>query len=586
MKTNTLLATWLALLSTINSQLSASPLGTAFTYQGRLSDTNGPVNGYYDFFFSLYDSASNETGQIGSSIPYWYTPVTNGLFTVTLDFGNVFTGNAAWLKIIVRTNGAAAWTTLSPRQPLTPTPYAVMANSASNLLGTLPAAQLSGALPSSQLAGTYSSAVTLNNPANTLSGSGASLTGLNASQLTSGTVPDARLSPNVALRSGGNSFTGNQVVTSGNLGIGTISPQAPLHVANSTTNAEALFSNTDDEPASLAFGTPYRTWQIGQNRPPDAFTAYDSFFVYDQNAAKTRLLINTAGKVGIGTNNPQTTLHVAGTVTATNFTGAFTGNGSGLTNLTVTNLNGTLPSDPLVVTPQTNMVWIRPGSFAMGSPSFEVDRESKEGPMMSVTITRGFWMGAREVTQGEYLAIMGNNPSHCTGDLNRPVEQVTWYNATNYCGLLTQTERTAGRIPANWAYRLPTEAEWEYAARAGTLTRFYYGDDPSYASLANYAWYSANSGSTTHPVGQKAPNAWGLYDMAGNVVEWCQDWFDYSYPGGSPINPTGPGSGVSRVFRGGMWAGSEEYCRSAFRYGDDPASAYWYNGFRVVLAPQ
>ncbi len=119
-----------ALLSTINYQLSASPLGTAFTYQGRLNDTNGPVTGYYDFFFSLYDSANNETGQIGSSIPYWYTPVTNGLFTVSLDFGNVFTGNATWLKIIVRTNYAAAWTTLSPRQPLTPGPHAVYASSA------------------------------------------------------------------------------------------------------------------------------------------------------------------------------------------------------------------------------------------------------------------------------------------------------------------------------------------------------------------------------------------------------------------------------------------------------------------------
>ncbi len=206
----------------------ASPLGTAFTYQGRLNDTNGPVTGYYDFFFSLYDSASNETGQIGSSIPYWYTPVTNGLFTVTLDFGNVFTGNATWLKIIVRTNGAATWTTLSPRQPLTPAPYAVMANSASNLLGTLPAAQLSGALPSGQLAGTYSSAVTLNNAVNSFSGSGAGLTGLNASQLSSGTVTDARLSPNVSLL--------GQSIESGEITDGTI--------VNADISATAAISDT------------------------------------------------------------------------------------------------------------------------------------------------------------------------------------------------------------------------------------------------------------------------------------------------------------------------------------------------------
>ena len=112
------------------------------------------------------------------------------------------------------------------------------------------------------------------------------------------------------------------------------------------------------------------------------------------------------------------------------------------------------------------------------------------------------------------------------------METVSWYDATNYCGELTERERAAGRIATNSVYRLPTEAEWEYACRAGTSTRFSYGDDPGYTNLTNYAWYGDNSGGTTHPVGQKLPNPWGLYDMHGNVWEWCQDWWSDTYPGG------------------------------------------------------
>ena len=132
----------------------------------------------------------------------------------------------------------------------------------------------------------------------------------------------------------------------------------------------------------------------------------------------------------------------------------------------------------------TNMVFIPPGTFRMGSPTNEVDRYDWEGPQTAVTISRGFWMGKYEVTQGEYLAVMGSNPSYFTtnngsDDLNRPVEQVSWYDATNYCAALTQRERAAGRIATNSVYRLPTEAEWEYACRGWTSTRFSYGDDPA-----------------------------------------------------------------------------------------------------------
>jgi len=159
----------------------------------------------------------------------------------------------------------------------------------------------------------------------------------------------------------------------------------------------------------------------------------------------------------------------------------------------------------------TNMVFIPPGTFRMGSPTNEVDRRDWEGPQTDVIISRGFWMGKYEVTQGEYLALMGNNPSWFNGvrdetdygtDLTRPVEEVSWYDATNYCATLTQRERLAGRIGTNSVYRLPTEAEWEYACRGWTSTRFSYGDDPGYTNLTNYAWYEANSGDTTHPVGR------------------------------------------------------------------------------------
>jgi formylglycine-generating enzyme required for sulfatase activity len=235
----------------------------------------------------------------------------------------------------------------------------------------------------------------------------------------------------------------------------------------------------------------------------------------------------------------------------------------------------------------TNMVFIPPGTFRMGSPTDEVDRFDWEGPQTAVTISRGFWMRKYEVTQGEYLAVMGSNPSYFTGDTNRPVEQVSWLDATNYCATLTQRERAAGRIGTNSVYRLPTEAEWEYACRGWTSDRrFSYGDDPGYTSLTKYAWYYDNSGETTHPVGQKLANPWGLYDMHGNVYEWCQDWWSDSLPGGIAIDPQGPATGWFRVLRGGSWDYDASFCRSAYR-NDTSDPAYWYYGlgFRVVLAP-
>ena len=234
----------------------------------------------------------------------------------------------------------------------------------------------------------------------------------------------------------------------------------------------------------------------------------------------------------------------------------------------------------------TSMVFISPGTFTLGSPTNEVDRYDDEGPQTTVTFSQGLYIGAHPVTQQEYQSVTGSNPSAFTGDLSRPVEHVSWLDASNYCRLLTQCDLASGQIQAPYHYRLPTEAEWEYACRAGTTNRFYYGDDPGYAHLSLQAWYAANSGSQTHPVGQKPPNPWGLYDMCGNVWEWCQDWYATSYPGGTETNPPGPATGPGRVLRGGSWIDGGWSCRSACRIFDDPAANFYDNyGFRVVLAP-
>jgi len=241
----------------------------------------------------------------------------------------------------------------------------------------------------------------------------------------------------------------------------------------------------------------------------------------------------------------------------------------------------------LLQNPPTNMVFIPPNTFNLGTPTNELGHLADESPQVTATISHGFWMGKYEVTQREYQALIGANPSGFPGDLNRPVERVSWLDATNYCARLTQQELAAGRIPAGSHYRLPTEAEWEYAARAGTSTRFSFGDDLNSTSLPDHAWYAANGGFGSHPVGQKAPNPWGLYDMAGNVYEWCEDWYG-PYPGGFAIDPQGPASSATgvKVIRGGGWDSFDSECRSGHRLTEavSPFITDFILGFRVVLA--
>ena len=237
------------------------------------------------------------------------------------------------------------------------------------------------------------------------------------------------------------------------------------------------------------------------------------------------------------------------------------------------------------ILPLPGMVWIRPGQFVMGSPKEEKDRDQDEDPLTQVLFQSGFWMGKHEVTQRQYERIMGVNPSTFKGDLSRPVEQVSWDDTEAFCKRLTQSEFVAGRLPIGYVYRLPTEAEFEYACRSGTTTRFYYGDDLDYSQLADYAWYSENSQTTTHPVGLKKPNLWGLYDINGNVWEWCLDWYQDRHPGGSVEKPAGPPTGTARVFRGGGWDYNAASCRSAYRNNVNPARRAAYLGFRLVLGP-
>lgn len=223
------------------------------------------------------------------------------------------------------------------------------------------------------------------------------------------------------------------------------------------------------------------------------------------------------------------------------------------------------------------MVWIPPGAFNMGSPANENGRNETEGPQHTVTISKGFWLGKYEVTQAQWQAVMGNNPSHFTGDGNLPVERVSWYNCQEFIGRLN--------AKGEGAFRLPSEAEWEYACRAGTTTAYYFGDDSD--RLGDCAWYGANSGKKTHPVGQKKPNAWGLYDMHGNAWEWCQDWYHDSYIG-APTDGSAWESpaGRYRVFRGGSWDnGFTSNCRAAYRRSSTPDTSSYRFGFRVVRTP-
>jgi formylglycine-generating enzyme required for sulfatase activity len=227
------------------------------------------------------------------------------------------------------------------------------------------------------------------------------------------------------------------------------------------------------------------------------------------------------------------------------------------------------------------LVRIPAGEFLMGSPEMEKDRDQIEGPQHKVKITKPFYLGITTVTQEQWRVVMGTNPSAFKGD-KLPVERVSWYDCQDFLKKLSAKD---GKT-----YRLPTEAEWEYACRAGTTTPFNTGetintDQANYDG--NHIYGSGEKGvyrEKTTPVGTFKPNAWGLYDMHGNVWQWCEDWYDEDYYKNSPVaDPIGPAQGANRVLRGGSWCGVPNYCRSAFRYCRIPSYDVNFPGFRVVL---
>lgn len=213
--------------------------------------------------------------------------------------------------------------------------------------------------------------------------------------------------------------------------------------------------------------------------------------------------------------------------------------------------------------------WCPPGDFLMGSPASEDDRDDYDD-QVKVTLSKGFWMGKTEVTQEQWQAVMRYNTSNFRGT-NLPVESVSWKHAQEFLQKIDPVLAATD----GWKTMLPTEAQWEYAARAGESWIYSGGDN-----LDEVAWHDDNSRSTTNPVGMKKPNAWGMHDMSGNVWEWCRDWYAEKLLGG--VDPAGASLGSVRVFRGGSWSGNADYCRVAHRNSNHPLSSVSDIGFRVV----
>jgi formylglycine-generating enzyme required for sulfatase activity len=217
------------------------------------------------------------------------------------------------------------------------------------------------------------------------------------------------------------------------------------------------------------------------------------------------------------------------------------------------------------------VVFISPGSLTRGSPPSE-DGRSRDEEQIEVTLSQSFWLAKTEVTQSQWEAVMGSNPSQFKGS-NMPVENVSWEDAQAFIAKLNENQI----LPQGWKFALPTEAQWEYACRAGEKGPY------SGGSLDNVGWYDGNSADKTHEVGQKKPNAWGLQDMHGNVWEWCADWYAETLQGG--VDPTGLSSGVSRVLRGGSWDYRASNCRAAYRLRYFPGFRRNDLGFRPALVP-
>ena len=596
-----------ALLAILAGALHLYGQGTALTYQGRLLDNGQPGNGSYDLTFTLFKASTG--GSAEGTLTNAGVAVSGGLFTTTLDFGGVPDGSRIWFQLGVRTNGGGNFTTVSPRQEATPTLYALFANTASNLVGSLPVAQLSGTVPLAQLPAevVVSSGPSGVNLTGTFAGNGGGLTNVAAANLV-GTIADARLSANIPRLNVPNTATtatAVPIVNSGFITSATVTSGGSGYLTPPLVTVNAAMGGGADLRAVIAGGsvTSLVVTNVGSGYSGSVTL---TIAPPPSNASQTFITPNLFSGVNTMTNAANT------------FAGSFAGNGAELTNI---------PASAVTAAPP-GMVLIPAGAFTMGD---SLDGWSDAVPT-NVTVS-AFYLDVNLVSWSQWQSVYYWATNHgyefFTNTVygvyqaggkaaNHPVQAVDWYDCVKWCNARSQQ---AGKPPVyytdagktavymtgepatlypNWAasgYRLPTEAEWEKAARGGLSgQRFPWGNAIN-QNLANYngntslytydlgpnGYNSAFTNGVAHytsPGGYFAANGYGLHDMAGNVFAWCWDWYA-PYAGGS--DPRGPAGPLSvRVLRGGAWYDNAIGSRCANRNYYVPNFANYGVGFRCV----
>ena len=610
--------------------LSASAQGTAFTYQGQLQSSGSPASGLYDFVFSLSNAPSGGS-QVGGSVTNLAVGVTNGLFTTTLDFGAVFTGNDTWLAISVRTNGTGGYAGLTPLQPLTPTPYAVMAGSASQL-GSLVVQQnasgapnlIGGAPFNFASSGVYGATISGGGGTNVhygpmahlytnsvignfgTVGGGAANTASGGATVGGGQNNSASGSESTVAGGYGNTASGSESTVGG--GYGNVASGDSLGAA--TVSGGSQNSASDD--ATVGGGN--------NNQATNVFATVPGGY---SNVA--------GGQSSFAAGTYAQALHLGafvwsdaeGTPFASTAPNQFNVRANGGVNFVTSGAGMTLDGQALATATPPGMALIPAGSFTMGA----LDGLGDAIPT-DITVS-AFYMDINLVTYAQWQSVYFWATNHGNGFVNagagkaanHPVQAVDWYDSVKWSNARSQQ---AGLTPVYYTdagftqiytngevapyqnllangYRLPTEAEWEKAARGGLSgQRFPWGNVIT-ENLANYngapasynydlgpngfnpAFTNVTSYPYTSPVGYFAPNGYGLYDMAGNVLEWCWDWYGTPYGQPTNTNPTGSATGSNRVLRGGSWVNYADIARCANRVsGAYPFNAYNYFGFRCV----